>query len=266
MNVLLMLITLIILNAVTAFAFAPDGTKNPNDCTACHKATKAEVQDSINKMDNTVIVEDISYAPMKGFYQIVASGTKSKGIAYIDFSLRYLFYGNLFDVKENDNLTSKALLKSMEAKPIDVSKIPLENALVLGNAAAKNTLYVFSDPDCPYCAKAHNELMALVKDTTNLKVYLILFGLDVHPNANPKANAIIAASKHDMIKALQMLDDCYKGRPIDKYTGDKNIAADHKKIAADLGIKGLPTMVFSDGKQMIGYKTASEIKSGLTLK
>lgn len=266
MKIVVMLVALFVLQGVNVFAFAPDGAKNPNDCAACHKLTKAEAQQIISKMDSSVVVEDISYAPMKGFYQISASGNKAKDIAYLDFSLRYLFHGTLFDTKDKSDLTQKALFAAMEAKRIDVKVIPLENALVLGNVKAKNSIYVFSDPDDPYCAKMYNELMNLIKDAPDLKLYIILYGLEMHPNANSKANAIIAASKSDMNKALQMLDNSYKGQPLDKYSGDKNYAVDHKKMANDLGIKAIPSIVYSDGRLMIGYKTAVEIKSGLTLK
>jgi thiol:disulfide interchange protein DsbC len=67
-----------------------------------------------------------------------------KGIVYISFSKELLISGDIFDIKARRNLTGERL---SNLNRIDISKIPLDGALVMGDKNAPKKVIVFTDPD-----------------------------------------------------------------------------------------------------------------------
>jgi len=57
---------------------------------------------------------------------------------------RRLISGNVIEISSKKNLTDESL---SEINKVDVSKIPLGDALVLGNRNAKYKVIVFDDPE-----------------------------------------------------------------------------------------------------------------------
>ena len=60
-------------------------------------------------------------------------------IASIDCSKRYIILGDLLDTKDKRNLTQERLT---EINKVDVSSIPLDDALVMGDKSAPHRLIV----------------------------------------------------------------------------------------------------------------------------
>ncbi len=77
-------------------------------------------------------------------WEIGIESGKKKGIVYIDYSYKYLIAGNIFSLKEMVNLTEESL---QEINKIDLSLIPYENALVMGDKKSKKKVAVFDDPE-----------------------------------------------------------------------------------------------------------------------
>lgn len=263
MKNLFLLVTLFVLFAGNAFAFGTGEMGCVGDCTSCHKVTKQEAQDVVKKIDPLLIVESIASAPVPGLYQMVLSKGKDKGISYLDFSKRYMIQGAVIDTGNKTNITSKSMLELLESEVVDVSKIKLDNSLLMGNPKGTKRLYLFTDPDCPYCPKAHEAVQQLVQSTPELAVYILLFPLDMHPDAAWKTNAIVAASKKDMKVALKMLEDSYGKKTVKKNPKAKDYATTLKSMAKELGLVSTPSIVYENGKIGLGVKTLKEMSEGL---
>lgn len=264
MKHLLIIIILLTGYAGIANAFGSGELGCAGDCTSCHKVTKQDAQNAVAKLDPSLVVESIGSAPVPGLYQMVIAKGKDKGIAYLDFSKRYLIQGTVIDTGNKVNITSKSMLEVLESQVVDTSKIRLDNALLMGNPKGSRHLYLFSDPDCPYCPKAHEVLQQLVKKMPDLAVHILLFPLDMHPDAAWKTNAIIATSKKDMAGALRMLEDSYQKKAIKKNPNAKNYAAELKKMGQELEITSTPALVYANGKIGLGVKTLEEVSDGVT--
>jgi thiol:disulfide interchange protein DsbC len=263
MKQLLIIIALLSGYVGVANAFGTGELGCAGDCTSCHKVTKQEAQDAVKKIDPSLIVESINSAPVPGLYQMVIAKGNDKGIAYLDFSKRYLIQGTVIDTGNKVNITSKSMLELLESQVVDTTRIRLDNALLLGNPKGTKHLYLFSDPDCPYCPKAHEAVQQLVKKIPDLAVHIMLFPLDMHPDAAWKTNAIIAASKIDMAGALKMLEESYQKKVIKKNPKAKDYAAELKKMGQDLGITSTPVLVYANGKIGLGVKTQEEMSDGV---
>jgi thiol:disulfide interchange protein DsbC len=199
----------------------------------------------------------------QGLYQLVVSQEKGKGIVYLDFSKRFLIQGTVIDTGNKVDITSKSMLELLESQIVDTTRINLDNALVLGNPKGGQRLYLFSDPDCPFCPKVHDEVAQLVKAMPDLVVYILLLPLDMHPDAAWKTNAIIAASKKDMNKAVHMLEASYQKKSVQKNSAAKDYASALKKLGQELGVASTPIIVYANGKIGMGFKTREEIQAGI---
>ncbi len=87
--------------------------------------------------------------------------------------------------------------------------INYENSPVLGNKKAKNTIFVFSDFQCPYCSRIAPVVEKLAKEK-NIKVVYKFFPLSFHKRAFPAAIASYCAYKQD--KFWEFHDKAFKNQ------------------------------------------------------
>jgi len=257
MRVLLLLLLLLTASA-PAFGFGKGVEGCSGDCTACHKVTLNEVREIFRNLDPTITVQDVAPAPARSLYQVTLKKDGLLQVAYLDFSKNYLLAGQLFDLKGKRNLTSQSVEDAARLNP---AEIPLENALVLGNPNGRKVVYLFSDPDCPYCATLHTTLQELVREEPELKVYIVLVPLDIHPDALWKTESIVCASRSSMPEALGLLEKSYRKRELPRLDCAKGVGEELKKAGSRLGIAVTPTLCFAGGKLLRGARSKEEIRS-----
>ena len=121
------------------------GSSNADhDCTKCHKLTSDEAQNIVQGGIPASNVLEINPGPVKGVWEIVFEVRGQKGIVYVGLSKELLISGDIFDLKAKRNLTGEKLAN---LNRIDISKIPLDEALRMGDANAPKKVIVFTDPD-----------------------------------------------------------------------------------------------------------------------
>ncbi len=91
-------------------------------------------------------VNTLSIAPsaVKGLWEVFLESRGKKGIVYVDFSKKHFITGTLISLAERKNITQE---RYTELNRVDVSQIPLTDALVVGDPAAKIKVIAFDDPD-----------------------------------------------------------------------------------------------------------------------
>ena len=265
MKSILLIVIFLSCYAGIAGAFGTGELGCSGDCTVCHKVTTDEARVAVRKLDPNLNVEKIGPSPVPGLYQLVLTKDdgKVKGIAYLDFSKRYLIQGTVLDTGNKVDITGKSMLELMESQVVDVARINLDNALLVGNPKGTRHLYLFSDPDCPFCPKVHEEVLEVVKKMPDLAVHILLLPLDMHPDAAWKTNTIIAASKNNMKRALSLLEDSYGKRPLVKNLKAKDYSTELKNMGSQLGIASTPTLVYANGAKGLGSKSRTDIEAGI---
>lgn len=113
-------------------------------CSDCHRLTVMEASAMIREMNPSIEVVSVSMGPVEGLWEVVIEARGKKGIAYIDFSKEHIITGSVLKVSTKENLTS---LRLYDLSKIDLSRIPLDEALVMGKRDAKYKVIVFDDPD-----------------------------------------------------------------------------------------------------------------------
>jgi len=114
------------------------------ECSRCHTLNKEEARDLLKSMIPDVGILEVRPGPVKGFSEVYLESRGQKGIVYVDFLKKHFFSGALISLGEKKNLTQERLI---ELNRVDVSQIPLDDALVMGDQKARIRVIVFTDPD-----------------------------------------------------------------------------------------------------------------------
>ena len=118
--------------------------KCDHNCTKCHKITNDEILNLLKEIIPGAKVLEARPSPVKGIWEIAIETKGQKGIVYFDFSKKYIVSGSVLNIETKANLTQE---RFAEINKVDVSQIPLDDALVMGNKDAKHRVIVFDDPD-----------------------------------------------------------------------------------------------------------------------
>ena len=209
-----------------------------------------------------VKVKEVRQSPVRGLWEVVLEKGGARTLGYLDYQKRHLMPGPIFDLATG-KLAGQEPFRPPRALPErpDASSIPLADAIVMGNPKGTKKLIVFTDPDCPYCARLHWELVKLTYMEPELTIYVKMFPLRIHPRAYDKARVILG--EH----SLKLLDKAFSGEPLPQ-PGPKDLAKsvdDSIRAGERLGIDSTPTLVLPDGRILPGVRSALDIKKLLTI-
>ncbi len=119
------------------------------DCSKCHTLTKDDAAALLKDLIPNVKVLEVRVSPVKGMWEVDIESGGRKGPLYVDFSKKFIVSGSIVSIKEKKNLTQERAeeLNKVVLSKDDVSKIPLDDALVMGDKNAKHKVIVFDDPE-----------------------------------------------------------------------------------------------------------------------
>ena len=203
--------------------------------------------------------------PVAGFYEVILG----EGVSYVfindetlknldqineanrDAYFRHWIFGGVFyDMQKKTDLT--APMKTL-AQMADVTKFPLQNAITRETGDVKHTLYVFTDPRCPFCKKLEAELVKL----KNVRIHTFLTPLtSLQPDAKEVSARIwcsenpAKAFENFMLHGLELKTEAKCATPL----------TENEKLMTELGIKGTPTLFFENGERVTGALTAEAIE------
>lgn len=185
-------------------------------------------------------------SPMPGFWEV----TMGQSIAYVENSGRYFLFGGLWDMQAKRDLSAE---RRAELDRVDLSKLPLDNAIVYGEGA--KTVHVFADPNCGYC----KQLEQTLSQVQGLRV--VLHPTPILGEASVEtvqriwcAPDRVAAWKDWMLKGIQppaVSGDCQA--PLDAFT---KLASQHK-------VAGTPMLVSQDGRKLSGALPLAQLVAWL---
>jgi thiol:disulfide interchange protein DsbC len=252
MERVVLIVTLLLLTMNNAYAMGKDGCGS--DCTSCHSLTSQEASVLLKDIGT---VNSVKMSKVRGLYEIGLEKEGKQAVAYMDYAKKYLIAGQVFELASRSMLPTPPAPKQIK---VDPAKIPQGNALLLGNPKGSKKLYVFTDPDCPYCAKLHAELNKLVTMDNEVAVFIKLYPLDMHPKAYDKSRVILGE------KSVKLLETAFAGGkipPPGKKHPKKGIDA-NKEYAKSVGINSTPSIILPDGRVEVGSRSAEELRKLLS--
>jgi thiol:disulfide interchange protein DsbC len=233
-------------------AFAMSGEGCGGDCASCHSLSVQEANGILGDLGH---VTEVKPAAIRGLFEVTMEKEGKSGHAYMDFGKKHLIGGQIFDIASRQ-LVGTPAAENKPKERLDPATLSTKNALVMGNPKGKKKLFVFTDPECPFCAKMHTELKKLVALEPDLTVYIEMFPLKMHPHAYDKARVILGA------RSLALLEQSFAGKklPSPGAKDAKKPVDDTMRYAESVGINSTPTLVLPDGRILPGAKDVEALR------
>lgn len=188
---------------------------------------------------------ELQPSPVPGFFELVLDAR----VYYVSTDGKYLFLGDIVDVKNRTNLTGNA--RQAFAKRL-IGAVEEKEMIVIAPKDTRATITVFTDVDCPYCAKLHQEVPELNRNGIKVR-YLLYPRAGKDSETYRRSVAVWCAT--DRVKAIGIAKsggklDMKKCRnPVDR----------HYQLGERLGISGTPTIFLDNGRKIASYVPAAQL-------
>lgn len=212
-------------------------------------AEAAAVKKQVEQKFPGVGVRGVVKTPYFGLFEVQLDDQ----LMYTDAKVAYVMIGTIYESSTKKNLT-EARQRELNRVAFDSLPLDLSFTRVKGNGERK--LAIFSDADCPYCARLEQEL----KSVDNVTIYTFLFPIDqLHPDSARKSRAIWCSA--DKAKAW---DEFFASGAVPDNKGDcDNPVVATNALGAKLKVTATPTLVFADGSVVPGALPAAQLESEL---
>ncbi len=210
-----------------------------------------DIRTRIAKAIPGAVAEDIRPSSIPGLYEVVV-GTK---LLYVTNDGKHLILGDVIDIDARVNLTEQRR-GSLVATALEA--IGEDNMIVIAPDETKRTITVFTDVDCPYCVKLHNEVPKLV--ASGVKVRYLLYPRNGLKSRTYQRSVSVWCAD-DRVEAIGIAK---AGGALKKQTCENPVAS-HFALGTDLGVRGTPTTVLDDGQIVSGYFPADRLLAALGL-
>lgn len=193
-------------------------------------------------------IERIVPSPLPGLYQVELQGGR---VIYGSPDGRYLIQGYLYEIQEKGvrNLTAEHGTKSLVAL---IAALPEEEMVIFPAAQPKAQIVVFTDTECPFCHKLHEDIEELNE-----------LGITVRYLAYPRQGLDTSAYK-TLVKVWcaedrnEAMNDAFDGDEVDA-AGCASPVAKQYKLGLSIGIQGTPAIVLQNGQMVTGYRPPKEL-------
>ena len=244
------ILSLLCAASLSACAQAPSATEGDTGAAAGAKPAAESVKTvpgtaedraraAIESINPRVVVDAIAAAPLPGFREVIVGGQ----VLYVTDDGKYLLQGSLFDVAAKKEL-GQAGLAAVRKKLL--ATVPVGERIVFAPANPKHTVSVFTDIECGYCRKLHEDIAEYNK--RGIAVEYLAFprqGLD-----SPDYRAMVSVwCASDRKRALT---DAKAGKRVAQRTCENPVASQYE-LGQRIGLTGTPMIIAEDGTQMPGY-------------
>ena len=202
-------------------------------------ADDAKIEAAIASLVPGAKIDSIAESQVPGFYQVVLQGQ----VVYVSADGKYLIQGSVFDIANKTDLTETA---RASIRRNALAAVGPEQRIIYKAKDEKYKVTVFTDIDCGYCRRLHQEIPEYNKRGISIE-YLWFPRAGVGSEAYDKAVSVWCAP--DRNKAL---DDAKAGRDVPKKTCDNPVAADYE-LGQKINVTGTPAVYTVDGTQLGGY-------------
>ena len=193
--------------------------------------------------------ENINTSELDGYYEVVLTNPWID-VMYISMDGKYVIQGAVTDLELMTNISTNRI-NSIKREILE--SISDDDKIIFKAENEQYVVHVYTDVDCPYCAKLHADMQEL--NALGITVKYLASPLEqLHPNAQSAMEKIWCAED----KALAIHN--YKTR---RYLPDSaecvNPVAEQLAISKQLGVNGTPSIFFENGTNLPGYLPPNDV-------
>lgn len=191
--------------------------------------------------------EDVAPSPVPGLYEVTMGGL----IAYVSGDGKYLISGNVYELETQRNLTAE---RRSAARAKALATAAEDQMIVFSPASPKMTVTVFTDIDCGFCRRFHNQIAEINK--AGVRVRYMMF-----PRTGPgteswrKAEAVwCAKDRRDALTRAKRGEDIKS-----KSCSEASSLKTQWSFGEDLGVEGTPAIFTQTGDYIGGFMTPDQL-------
>ena len=196
-------------------------------------------------------IKSVEDSPIDGFYQIITD----KGLVYVDHKAEHIIAGNIFSVA--GKLKNLTLARKTQMNKELLNEF-LETAITYPAKKEKYEVTVFTDIDCGYCQKLHQQ----VEDYNDLGITLNFLAWPrngLESTTFKKMETVWCEA--DKLAALDLASKNSYSVPTN--TVCTNPVEAHYNFGKSLGVKGTPAVYTSDVIKLSAYLSPKDMLTKL---
>ena len=218
-----------------------------------------EVEDNITEKLSAAVpglkISEVRKSEAEGLYEVYSNNGDT---IFTTADGQYILTGDLLKITDNGiaNVSEQGRA-SQRARTMD----DFGGQGVISYAAKgeqKASIAVFTDIDCPYCRKMHDEVPQLNEMGITVNYYAFPRS---GPNTPSFRKYVSVWCSDDQQAAM---DAAKQGRSVDEQSCE-NPVSDQFQLGGRVGVTGTPAIVLEDGNMVRGYVPAQKLAEGLGL-
>lgn len=207
------------------------------------------VEEKLRKLVPNATTIAVSETPIDGLLQVQINSD----IIYVTENGEYLLQGQIINIDTRMNITDQA--KSSIRVDL-LAGLKREEQISFAPENPSYDLLVFTDIDCGYCRKLHNQVPEYNEQ-----------GIAIHYLAFPRAG--IGSDSYEKYVSAWCAEDQQAALTLAKNGGEpeselcENPIAEQYDLGREIGVTGTPAMVTTDGTLIPGYVPPAQLRQRL---
>ncbi|MCB1621088.1 MAG: DsbC family protein [Thiothrix sp.] len=188
----------------------------------------------------------VNTTPIPGVYEAVF-GTE---MIYVSADGRYFISGDMIDGQSRKNLSENARSAARKAELVAAGEKKTIDFKAKGEE--KHVLSVFTDVDCPFCEKLHQEVPKLNELGVTVRYYAYPRAGIGSPTYRKMVNVWCADNQQEAMTKVK------SGETLEDKNCDNPVADDYA-LGQKVGVTGTPALIAGNGTLIPGYRPADDL-------
>lgn len=206
------------------------------------------IRDSLKAVQPNLEIQSVTESPVTGLHEAHLSGGR---VLYFSTDGKHMLQGHLFSFAEGQAVNLTEQIKN-RAVTKELNALRMEDMVVYSPSEVKTHITVFTDPECGYCQKLHEEMPAL--NDAGIEVRYLAF---THQGpGSSKYDALVniwcAPDRQDAMNRAK------RGKRLASAQCDNPVSA-HYALGTLIGVQGTPAIILQNGQYISGYRPAAEL-------
>jgi thiol:disulfide interchange protein DsbC len=212
-------------------------------------AAEEKIRNSLKILLPNLVPDTVRATPAEGFYEV----TFGSRLVYVTGDGRFLFQGKMIDLETRTELTEQRL-SALKKEALD--KLDESQMVVYGPEDAEHTVTVFTDIDCGFCRRLHQEMAQYNEEGIRIR-YLFYPRAGIGSDSYDKAVSVWCADDR-----RNAMDLAKAGKAIDKKSCE-NPVDEHYALGQAMRLQGTPALMFENGEMVPGYVPPKKLRQAL---
>lgn len=220
------------------------------------------IEAALKQLDPNIPIETIKTSPMAGVYMVILKGGH---VLYAGSDGKHLIRGDMLEIGGQGlvNLTEEVRNKASAELLKNINK---EDLIVFPpKGETKGVVYAFTDVDCGYCRKLHQEVAEMNELGIELRYLAFPRGGEQSPAYAKMVDAWCAKDRKQALTDLKsgksiQIDVDSKQKEVCKALIDKQY-----ELGVQMGVSGTPAMALENGQLIPGYRPAADLAGILNI-